>query len=85
MDGIFGGRIDDRAHVIKVFEQHIAEVKATIPPDRLLVFDVREGWAPLCAFLGCPVPDEPFPRVNDSAQFHRKRPLILLRLILNGR
>ena len=85
MDGIFGGRIDDRARVIQVFERHIAEVKETIPSHRLLVFDVREGWAPLCAFLGRPVPDEPFPRVNDSAQFHRKRPFILLRLILNGR
>jgi hypothetical protein len=84
MDGIFGGRIDDRAHVLQVFERHIADVKEAIPSHRLLVFDVREGWAPLCAFLGCPMPDEPFPRVNDSAEFHRKRPLILLRLILNG-
>ena len=74
-----------RARVIQVFERHIAEVKETIPSHRLLVFDVREGWAPLCAFLGRPVPDEPFPRVNDSAQFHRKRPFILLRLIFNGR
>jgi hypothetical protein len=85
MDGIFGGRIDDRAHVIQVFERHIAEVKEAISSERLLVFDVHEGWAPLCAFLGRPVPDEPFPRVNDRVEFHRKRPFILLRLILNGR
>jgi hypothetical protein len=85
MDGIFGGRIDDRAHVIQVFNQHIADVKEAIPPHRLLVFNVRDGWAPLCAFLERPVPDEPFPKVNDRAEFHRKRPLILLRLILNGK
>jgi hypothetical protein len=85
MDRIFGGRIDDRAHVIRVFERHIAEVQEAIPAGRLLVFDVRQGWAPLCAFLGCAVPDEPFPRVNDRAEFHRKRPWILLRLIVNGR
>jgi hypothetical protein len=51
----------------------------------LLLFDVREGWAPLCAFLGRPVPDEPFPQVNDRVAFHRKRHWILLRLIVNGR
>ena len=54
IDRVFDGRIDDREHVIEVFERHIAEVKATIPPDRLLVFDVRQGWAPLCEFLGYP-------------------------------
>jgi sulfotransferase family protein len=85
MDRIFDGRIDDRAHVLKVFEQHIAEVKAAIPPDRLLVFDVAEGWAPLCEFLGRPVPDEPFPQVNERVAFRRKRPRILLRLIVRGR
>jgi hypothetical protein len=85
MDRIFAGRIDDRAHVIRVFERHIAEVKEAISADRLLVFDVREGWAPLCAFLGRSVPDEPFPQVNDRVAFHRKRPWILLRLIVNGR
>ena len=35
---------------------------------RLLVFDVTEGWEPLCKFLGVQVPDGSFPRVNDTAQ-----------------
>ena len=40
-------------------------------PDRVLVVDVKQGWEPLCAFLGVPVPeDEPFPHVNDTAAFH---------------
>jgi len=85
MDRIFDGRIDERAHVVSVFERHIAEVRAAIPADRLLVFDVREGWAPLCRFLACPVPDEPFPQTNERNAFRRKRPKRLLRLIVSGR
>jgi hypothetical protein len=65
-DGAFDGRFEDKEHAIKVFEQHVADVKATADPDRLLVYNVAEGWGPLCAFLGVPVPDHPFPRSNDS-------------------
>jgi hypothetical protein len=85
MDRIFGGRIDDRAHAVHVFEQHIQAVTSAIPANRLLVFNVRDGWAPLCAFLGCAAPDEPFPHVNERAKFRRKRSARLLRLILSGR
>ena len=52
--------------------RHIAQVRETVPADRLLVFDVADGWEPLCAFLGCPVPESrPFPRLNDRALFRR--------------
>lgn len=67
--GTFGGRPGDRDHVIAVFERHIAEVKAEVPADRLLVYEARQGWQPLCDFMGVPVPDEAFPRVNDTAEF----------------
>ena len=43
-----------------------------IGSDRLLVFDVKEGWAPLCRFLGAPVPAEPFPHLNDAAAEGRR-------------
>ena len=67
----FNGRLTDRAHCQTVFAQHAEAVRETIAPDRLLVFDVKEGWEPLCAFLAVPVPeDEPFPHVNDTAAFH---------------
>ncbi|MFZ5892760.1 MAG: sulfotransferase family protein [Myxococcota bacterium] len=82
---IFDDRIDDRNHVIKVFQQHIREVSAAIANERLLVFNVEDGWAPLCDFLGCPIPDEPFIRTNARAAFFRKRPRRLLRLIVLGR
>ncbi|MFV0526353.1 MAG: sulfotransferase family protein [Acidimicrobiales bacterium] len=64
-DGLFEGRFEDRDRAIEIFEARTAEVVATVPPDRLLVFDVADGWEPLCAFLDVPVPDEPFPHVND--------------------
>ena len=66
----FGGRLTDRSHCLAVFAQHNQAVRETIPPERLLVFEVKEGWEPLCAFLDVPVPeDDPFPRVNDTAAF----------------
>lgn len=71
-DGIFDGRFADRDHAIAVFERHRANVEATCPPDRLLVFDVAEGWAPLCAFLDVPIPDRPFPRLNDARTLQRR-------------
>jgi hypothetical protein len=45
------------------------EVKANVPPDRLLVWQASDGWEPLCEFLELPVPSEPFPNVNDSQVF----------------
>lgn len=44
-------------------------VKTEIAPERLLVFEVTQGWAPLCNFLGVPVPSVSFPRANDGADF----------------
>jgi hypothetical protein len=70
--GTFGGRFLDRDHAIAVFRRHTAAVVAGLDPERLLVFDVAEGWGPLCAFLGVPVPDEPFPHVNDAAWMARR-------------
>lgn len=65
----FDNRFEDKAHAIEVFQKHNQAVRDAIDPARLLVFDVREGWGPLCAFLEVPVPDEPFPRLNDTATF----------------
>jgi hypothetical protein len=67
-----GGDFADREHTIAAFEQHIAAVKAYFPADRLLVYSVRDGWAPLCAFLGVPEPPEPFPHENDRETFRRR-------------
>ena len=71
-DRVFGGRFGDEGYAKRVFTTHTEAVKDAIPADRLLVFNVAEGWVPLCEFLGCETPDEPFPHVNDAASFQRK-------------
>jgi hypothetical protein len=58
-----------KANVMAAFERHNAEVRRTIPADRLLVFEAAQGWEPLCQFLGVPVPEEPFPRTNSREEF----------------
>jgi hypothetical protein len=61
--------LNDRAFMIDYFNRHEAEVKATVPPERLLIYPVGSGWAPLCEWLGVPVPDEPYPSENSRADF----------------
>ena len=65
----FESEIDDVEHGVRMFNQHTKEVVAAIDPDRLLIFDVGEGWEPLCQFLEKPVPDVDFPRVNSRDEF----------------
>jgi Sulfotransferase domain len=45
------------------------DVKATVPSERLLAWSPTDGWKPLCEFLDLPIPDEPIPHINDTAQF----------------
>ncbi len=65
----FGGRLDDRQALVSAFEAHSDELKRSLPPERLLFFDVSDGWPPLCEFLDCPIPDAPFPRSNSRDEF----------------
>ncbi|MEZ5571056.1 MAG: sulfotransferase [Halioglobus sp.] len=64
----FGGQMHDREILVSRFKQHIAEVQAGVPANRLLTYEVKEGWGPLCKFLGVAVPDQAFPRINDTAE-----------------
>ena len=66
IDRHFDNRMHDREHLIRRFNEHTEAVKAAIPAERLLVFEVAQGWQPLCDFLELPIPDEPFPHVNES-------------------
>jgi hypothetical protein len=59
----------DQEQLARAYVAHNEAVKATIPSRQLLVFQVKDGWAPLCDFLGVAVPDEDFPRTNDRAEF----------------
>ncbi|PIG82151.1 NAD dependent epimerase/dehydratase [Aspergillus arachidicola] len=66
-----------------IYSKHVAWLQENVPADRLVFFDVREGWEPLCKALGKDVPtDIPFPHVNDSegiartAKYHIRHALI---------
>jgi hypothetical protein len=69
LEDTFGGRATDKQHAIEVFNRHNEEVRAAVDLSRLLVYQLKEGWDPLCRFLGVPIPKEPFPRLNDTAAF----------------
>lgn len=69
IDDHLGGDLNDHDALIAAFENHTAAVKAAFGPDRLLVFQATDGWAPLCEFLGVPVPDDPYPYVNSKEEF----------------
>ena len=55
---------DDEATLLAAYERHNAEVRAGVAPERLLTWNAKEGWEPLCRALGKPIPDQPFPWVN---------------------
>ena len=65
----FRGMAADERRAIAALEAHNAAVIATVEPHRLLVYDVADGWKPLCAFLGMPVPPAGFPHLNPRAEF----------------
>ena len=66
----FDRNFEDRRYAIEVFKRHNEEVKKHVPPERLLVYEVKEGWKPLCEFLGVEIPEEkPFPHLNDTEAF----------------
>jgi hypothetical protein len=73
--GLFGEmmpQITDRAIMTDYFRRHDAEVRATVPKERLLIYPVGSGWAPLCDWLGVAVPDQPYPSENSRADFVKR-------------
>ena len=70
--GVFDGRLEDRDYAIGVYEAHVKAVQASIPADRLLVFEASEGWSPPCAFLGVEIPETPLPHVNTTEDFRAR-------------
>jgi hypothetical protein len=70
--GTFDGKFEDKHHAIEVFNRHNEEVQRRVPQEQLLVYEVKQGWGPLCAFLGVEEPDKPFPRFNDAAEMRRR-------------
>lgn len=69
LEQTFGGDLKNKDRAINIYKQHIDDVKRVIPSERLLQFEAKQGWGPLCEFLDKPVPNEPYPRVNTSEDF----------------
>ena len=63
---------DDPAIAKAWYDDHYAEVVATIPTDRLVIWQPSDGWEPLCSALGVDVPDEPFGHHNSKADFRQR-------------
>jgi len=69
---VFDGRPHDRALALERYQANVEAVKATVPPARLLVHELGDGWEPLCRHLGVPVPSEPYPQRNSAGEFNRR-------------
>lgn len=67
----FNARFKERAYCKDIFNKWNEEVIRTVPKEKLLVFEVKDGWEPLCKFLNVPIPDIPFPKSNDSDNFEK--------------
>jgi hypothetical protein len=63
-------------------QYHIDWLKRVVPPERLNFFNVKEGWQPLCKLLNVPVPDEPFPKVNEQAAMKELAEMLTRMVIL---
>ena len=63
-----GGRTD-REGILAVYRANADAARALQAEGRALVFRSRDGWAPLCEFLGVEVPGEPYPKTNPRAEF----------------
>ena len=65
------GTMGDRERAKQRYQELIDEVTAAVPPEKLLIFKVSEGWGPLCEFVGAPEPEGEFPRTNDRASMKK--------------
>ena len=65
------GTMSDKARAIAHYQKHIEDVKAAVPPEKLLIFSADQGWEPLCKFLCKEIPKTPFPNVNDRNEIKK--------------
>ena len=70
---LFGAVSTGQEAAVQFYQDHVEEVKRLVPADKLLVFEVKQGWQPLCDFLDVPVPENPCPRINDTEAMNEAR------------
>jgi hypothetical protein len=76
LEQALGGRPDDRAYAIRCYEEHNEAVRSEVPTDRLILHEVGAAWEPLCDGLGLPIPEEGYPRINDTREFLERMKLM---------
>jgi hypothetical protein len=72
LEQTFDGRFQEKSHAIAIYERHNEAVQRTVPQKQLLVYEVSQGWEPLCRFLERPVPDIPFPKTNTGETYNKR-------------
>jgi len=72
MQSRFTLELDDAEASKAAFERHNARVLESAPRERLVVWEARDGWEPLCRALELPIPDEPFPKTNTKEEFQAR-------------
>jgi hypothetical protein len=70
------GHPEDRAHAIRCYEEHNDAVRREVPADRLVLYEVGAGWAPLCDALDLPIPEGPYPKTNSTKEFRDRMALM---------
>ncbi len=75
LENLMTGRFEDWAFAISTYHLYCEEVVEELPKSRLLVYEVSQGWAPLCSFLGYDVPQDPFPIINTRSEFQARNQL----------
>lgn len=71
--GLFEDRFTDKAFAIDTYNKWNEEVIRHVPKEKLLVFEVKDGWKTICEFLDKPIPSTPYPHVNDTAEFNARK------------
>ena len=69
--GLFDAIDQGRSAAKKFYKEWIEEVKRTVPKERLLIYNVDEGWGPLCGFLDVPIPNSAFPYIDDTVEMQK--------------
>lgn len=72
-------RQEFRANARAVYLDHYKTIREVTPPERLLNYRLDQGWEPLCEFLGKPVPEVPFPHINDTQTYHEQLEVVVRR------
>ncbi|UNI15337.1 hypothetical protein JDV02_001877 [Purpureocillium takamizusanense] len=73
-----------RSNALRVYERHHRTIQSMVPASQLLIYRMGDGWEPICSFLGKPVPEIEFPRINEMAELKRRGTAVFISRILSA-